>query len=121
MTEDRLTRRQFVRDTAAGAAALAAGVSLPNAVKVGNAEQVDTRSILNYNADMEYRRCGKTNWMVSAVCLGGHWKRVDLMAPGIFRGGSWNQSSEYARSADRNYFKPKVRRTYLGFRVIKTR
>jgi aryl-alcohol dehydrogenase-like predicted oxidoreductase len=25
---------------------------------------------------MEYRRLGKTGWMVSAVCLGGHWKRV---------------------------------------------
>ena len=28
---------------------------------------------------MEYRRLGKTGLMVSAVCLGGHWKRVDTM------------------------------------------
>ncbi|MFV2065415.1 MAG: aldo/keto reductase [Pirellulales bacterium] len=89
MTEDRLTRRRFVRDTAAGAAALAAGVSLPGMVQVGNAEQADTRGILNYNPDMEYRRCGKTNWMVSAVCLGGHWKRVNVMVPGVFQGHSW--------------------------------
>lgn len=72
MAEPRLTRRQFVRDTAAGAAALAASVALANIVRVGNAEQADTRSILSYNPDMEYRRCGKTGWMVSAVCLGGH-------------------------------------------------
>ncbi len=25
---------------------------------------------------MEYRRCGKTDLMISAICLGGHWKRL---------------------------------------------
>jgi aryl-alcohol dehydrogenase-like predicted oxidoreductase len=89
MSASRLTRRQFVRDTAAGAAALAASVALPQIVRVGNAEQLDTQSILNYNSDMEYRRCGKTGWMVSAVCLGGHWKRVNQMVPGVFEGDSW--------------------------------
>ena len=58
MTYERLTRRQFVRDTAAGAAALAAGAAVANIVKVGNAEQADTASILNYSSDMEYRSCG---------------------------------------------------------------
>jgi len=38
---------------------------------------------------MEYRRCGKTNLMVSAVCLGGHWKRVNTVVPGLFQGGNW--------------------------------
>jgi predicted aldo/keto reductase-like oxidoreductase len=28
---------------------------------------------------MEYRRLGKTGLWVSAVCLGGHWKRVNVM------------------------------------------
>jgi aryl-alcohol dehydrogenase-like predicted oxidoreductase len=89
MSAPRLTRRQFVRDTAAGAAALAASVALPNVVRVGNAEELDTSSILSYNSDMEYRRCGRTGWMVSAVCLGGHWKRVNQMVPGLFEGESW--------------------------------
>lgn len=89
MSAPRLTRRQFVRDTAAGAAALAASVALPNIVGVGNAEELDTGSILSYNPDMEYRRCGRTGWMVSAVCLGGHWKRVNQMVPGLFEGESW--------------------------------
>jgi len=89
MSAPRLTRRQFVRDTAAGAAALAASVALPNIVRVGNAEELDTSSILSYNPDMEYRRCGRTGWMVSAVCLGGHWKRVNRMVPGVFEGESW--------------------------------
>jgi aryl-alcohol dehydrogenase-like predicted oxidoreductase len=86
MSDRPITRRQFVRDTAAGAA-LAAGVG--SVVEVGNAAQKDTSGILNYNPDMEYRRCGKTEWMVSAVCLGGHWKRVNAVVPGAYSGGSW--------------------------------
>jgi aryl-alcohol dehydrogenase-like predicted oxidoreductase len=38
---------------------------------------------------MEYRRCGKTNLMISCVCMGGHWKRVDKMVPGLFQKNSW--------------------------------
>ena len=63
-----LTRRRFVRDTATAAAAVAAG--LPRAA------QSDAAAILNHNPDMEYRRCGRTELMISAVALGGHWKRV---------------------------------------------
>ena len=44
------------------------------------------RSILSFNSNMEYRTLGKTGLMVSAVCLGGHWKRVDKMLPGSFKG-----------------------------------
>jgi aryl-alcohol dehydrogenase-like predicted oxidoreductase len=52
-----------MRDSAAAAIALAGAVQ---------AKDIDTSKILNYNPDMEYRRQGKTNLMVSAVCLGGH-------------------------------------------------
>jgi len=38
---------------------------------------------------MEYRRCGKTNLMVSAVCQGGHWKRINEVIPGLFKGRGW--------------------------------
>ena len=38
---------------------------------------VDTAKILNYNPKMEYRRQGKTELMVSAVCLGGHSRSDD--------------------------------------------
>ena len=86
MSDQRLTRREFVRDTAVGAAALAAGGST---VPVGNAADVDTSKILNYNSEMEYRRCGKTNLMVSAACMGGHWKRLDEVIPGLFQGSRW--------------------------------
>ncbi len=72
----RLTRRDFVRDCSVAAAALAARTAAPGIVSAGNPDKADTSKILNYNPDMEYRRCGKTGLMVSAVALGGHWKRV---------------------------------------------
>ena len=51
----------------------------PHISRSGNPTNQDTSKILNYNPDMEYRRLGKTGLMVSAVALGGHWKRVDTM------------------------------------------
>ncbi len=82
MPEDRLTRRKFVRDTAARAAGMAAVASTAQIVAAGNPTDVDTSKILNYNPDMEYRRCGRTGMMVSAIALGGHWKRIDTMIGG---------------------------------------
>jgi len=79
---DQLTRREFVRDSAAAAAGLTAGLAATRIVRAGNPEGADTAKILNYNPDMEYRRCGRTGLMVSAVCLGGHWKRIDRMIGG---------------------------------------
>jgi aryl-alcohol dehydrogenase-like predicted oxidoreductase len=43
----------------------------------GNAaeeQQPDTSKILNYHENMTYRRHGSTDWMVSEVCLGGHYR-----------------------------------------------
>ncbi|MHC4623752.1 MAG: aldo/keto reductase [Planctomycetota bacterium] len=80
MKDEKLTRRDFVRSTSI----VAAGAVVGSLAGKGRASsnrgvQVDTSKILNYNPNMEYRRLGKTNLMVSAVCLGGHWKRVDVM------------------------------------------
>ncbi|MFO8013138.1 MAG: aldo/keto reductase [Phycisphaerae bacterium] len=69
MSDSKLTRRQFHR------AAAAAGVAATAAA----ARAADTSKILGHNPDMVYRRLGKTDLMVSAVCLGGHWKRVNVM------------------------------------------
>ena len=82
MRSDRLNRREFVRDTAVMAAGAAmagsllhwqAGIVAANAIDVP-AEVKNTRS---YQPNMEYRRLGKTGLWVSAVCMGGHWKRID--------------------------------------------
>jgi aryl-alcohol dehydrogenase-like predicted oxidoreductase len=69
MTDHTKTRREFMRDSAAFAAGAAMAISGVIPVK---AKEVDTSKILNYNPDMEYRRQGSTNLMISAVCLGGH-------------------------------------------------
>ena len=37
----------------------------------------------------------------------------------IFRGGSWNTSTKYSRSANRSSFKPLTRRNSIGFRLVK--
>ncbi len=81
-----LTRREFMRDGAAAAAGLAVGVGSAGSNSAYAGVISKTRS---YNPEMEYRRLGKTNIWVSAVCLGGHWKRVDKMVPGLFKGQGW--------------------------------
>jgi aryl-alcohol dehydrogenase-like predicted oxidoreductase len=68
MEDKQLTRRQFMRDGAMAAAGVAVGLG----AKTTAGAPVNTSKILNYNQNMEYRRQGKTNLMVSAVCLGGH-------------------------------------------------
>ncbi|MBI5394850.1 MAG: aldo/keto reductase [Verrucomicrobia bacterium] len=83
MNEPNLTRREFVRDATIATTAVAAGI------QAAQAKPKDKSKILNYNENMEYRRLGRSGWMISAVCMGGHWKRVDTMVPGIFGGKSW--------------------------------
>ncbi len=84
--KDGLTRREFVREGTATAAGLAVGLG---AVESRAAKKTDVKKTRSYNGDMEYRPLGKTGLWVSAVCFGGHWKRIDKMVPGVFKGGGW--------------------------------
>ncbi|HUW18731.1 MAG TPA: aldo/keto reductase [Sedimentisphaerales bacterium] len=80
MQNEKINRRKFMRDAAVGAAGIAAGLGLTaRALAARQPAKTNTSGILNYNPEMEYRRLGRTELMVSAVCLGGHWKRVDVM------------------------------------------
>ena len=88
MADQEITRREFVRDGAIAAAGLAAAASAAQAAgqvgrvaprsAAGGAAAADTKKILNYNPAMEYHPCGKTGLMVSAVAMGGHWKRIHI-------------------------------------------
>ncbi len=72
MKDDKLSRRDFMRNTslvAAGTIAVALAGEGQAASKF-----VHTSKILNFHPKMTYRRLGKTNLMVSEVSLGGHWK-----------------------------------------------
>lgn len=89
MSPEHLTRREFVKTTAVAAGSVAIGIAPTYTVYAGNPDRAPTGNILNYNEQMEYRRGGKTNLMFSAVCLGGHWKRVNAVVPGVFEGHSW--------------------------------
>jgi aryl-alcohol dehydrogenase-like predicted oxidoreductase len=71
----RITRRAFVRDSAL-LTSLAAGWGAFSSLCAA-APQSEIEKTRSYNPQMEYRRLGKTGLWVSAVCMGGHWKRIE--------------------------------------------
>jgi len=72
MKNDKLSRRDFMRNTSLAAAGTIAGALVGEGQAA--AKPVHTSRILNFHPKMTYRRLGKTNLMVSEVSLGGHWK-----------------------------------------------
>ena len=79
MKDTNLSRREFIQQTSLVAAGTVAGVLAGNRVAFGLAENQAAKKTLCYNENMEYRRLGKTNLWISAVSLGGHWKRINVM------------------------------------------
>lgn len=72
--KEQISRRQFIRTTAVAAGAITVGLGGNFVAAATDQEAISkTRS---YNPQMEYRRLGSTGLWISAVCLGGHFKRV---------------------------------------------
>lgn len=94
-----ITRREFIADTAKAAGGVAAGLT------AASANQAGPRNILNHNPNMEYRRLGKTGLMVSAVCLGGHWKRVHTMLNGRLKGSAGYSENDMENIQDPGFIK----------------
>jgi len=79
MKDDKLTRRTFIRNTSLAAAGVIVSAMSSKSRGLSASTESAIRKAPSYNPDMEYRRLGKTGLWVSAVCLGGHWKRVNVM------------------------------------------
>ena len=98
-----MNRRQFLSSSAvAGALAGASAQGAPVQAAKKRSAVPQRRSILNFHERMEYRRLGKTGLMVSAVCLGGHWKRVATVVPGV--GNAQGYTNDDARNVDNPEF-----------------
>ncbi len=83
MANEQVTRRQLMQDGAAVAAGAVIGLRVGETSGAAASTRPATklpeaaaRKILNYNENMEYRRLGKTGLMISAISLGGHWKKL---------------------------------------------
>lgn len=72
--KNNIPRRDFLKYSAAAAGGVIAGISGNFVAAVEDEPAI--KKTCSYNPDMEYRRLGKTGLWVSAVCHGGHWKRV---------------------------------------------
>ncbi|MHB8901620.1 MAG: hypothetical protein ACYC6Y_22940, partial [Thermoguttaceae bacterium] len=76
-----LSRRQFICRTGAATASVASLAALGSTDTRGD-DTPEVGKTRSHNPEMEYRRLGKTGLWVSAVCMGGHWKRVDRILKG---------------------------------------
>ncbi len=76
MDQDSVTRREFVRHTAAAAAGASVAGRLMVQPVAAAGPATDATKPRSYHENMEYRRLGRTGLMVSAVGIGGHVKRI---------------------------------------------
>jgi aryl-alcohol dehydrogenase-like predicted oxidoreductase len=83
MDKKPVSRREFVQGMAVAAAGMTVGADLIGsrtpveaAPATAPASKPDPHQTRNYNENMEYRRLGRTGLMLSAVSMGGHWKRI---------------------------------------------
>ena len=59
-------------------------------------------------------------WTTGCSVYPGYTGQNGRSGPKVFRGGSWNNSPLFLRSADRNWFTPGFRIDYIGLRLART-
>ena len=105
MARHEMDRRDFLAAGALAAGVLAGGAEAqtktPSKAKAPDQAKAPAaaKNILNYNPEMEYRRLGKTGLMVSAISLGGHWKRIEI---------ELGKDKTPARYSDSDFSYPKI-------------
>jgi len=75
MSQSHVNRRQFVQTSATAAAGLAVAGGVAGRPGEARAD-TDPKKTRSYNENMEYRRLGRTGLWISAVSIGGHWKKI---------------------------------------------
>jgi aryl-alcohol dehydrogenase-like predicted oxidoreductase len=126
MKNKEVSRRDFMRDGAIVAAGVAVGLNAMSkqTVVAAGPGAINTSNILNYNQNMEYRRQGKTNLMVSAVCLGGHSgsddnQRREIVSRSIDAGINYiDACTGHEVRRDAKALKGRRDKMYLGFSNI---
>lgn len=98
--KDQISRRDFFRATAVTAGAVTVGMG-GNFVAAAT-DKTAIEKTRSYNPNMEYRRLGSTGIWVSAVCLGGHFKRVGDLTGHKIQG--WERPADAAacQALDKN-------------------
>jgi len=126
MKNEEVSRRDFMRESAIVAAGVTAGLGAAGrrTVVAAGPGAVNTSRILKYNQNMEYRRQGKTNLMVSAVCLGGHSgsddkERHEIVSRCIDAGINYiDACTGHEVTRDAKALKGRRDKMYLGFSNI---
>lgn len=113
---DGMDRRRFLRNAATAVGVAAAGVAGNFVASAADEEAVKkTRS---YNAEMEYRRLGSTGLWVSAVCFGGHWKRVGQVTGQPIPGVSLPKTAEAMKVLRQNRYDVMTRCIERGINYV---
>ena len=101
---EQMKRREFLNKSMMVSAGIVVSGAADKGVRAALTQQEQDnaariRRTRSYNPQMEYRRLGKTGLWVSAVSLGGHWKRIDKVI-------GTNEINPYNAPTDSKQFGP---------------
>jgi len=116
MADKGINRREFIRNSAVAAGVVATGLGGNFVAQAADAD--DIKKTRSYNSEMEYRSLGSTGLWVSAVCLGGHWKRVGEVTGKNIPGVSIPRNAADAAVLRKNRYDVLTRCMELGINYV---